>query len=191
MPYEPLSPLEPFEQLDHSEHMDWNSVMSISLGELIDTGYIDFSTPAYDFDSYSDEQRNAFWNKFEARFRYKDISMVPPERWRRRLISILNEWMPRLKPLYAALESGQNPMQTGDEYHKRREIRSEFPQTMLSGREDYASSGFDVESETVRTDDFIGTSRRLATEYRDPDSILLDACERVFSQIYSTHINAL
>lgn len=186
-----LNHIPEYEPLDHSTHHDWNSVMSISLGELVDYGFIDFSSEKYDFDSYNDEQRNRFWEKFLARYRFRDISITPPEKWRLRLIAVLNEVMPKYKFLYKALEDGKTPLMAGDEYHKRREIRSDFPQTQLSGQEDYASEGNDLEYETIHEADFIETADRIARSYRDVDVMLLDECERLFSQIYSTHINGL
>ena len=186
-----LNHIPEYEPLDHSTHHDWNSVMSISLGELVDYGFIDFSSEKYDFDSYNDEQRNRFWEKFLARFRFRDISITPPEKWRLRLIAVLNEVMPKYKFLYKALEDGKTPLMAGDEYHKRREIRSDFPQTQLSGNEDYASEGTDLEYETIHEGDFIETAERVSRSYRDVDTMLLDECERLFSQVYSTHINGL
>ncbi len=186
-----LNSFPEYNPIDHSTHRDWNSVMSITLGELVDKGYIDFASNAYDFDAYDEDQRNRFWEKFLGRYRFRDISITPPERWRLRLIAHLNEVMPKYKFLYRALADGKTPLQAADEYHKRREIRSDFPQTQLSGQEDYASEGMDLEYETIHEGDFIETAERIARTYKDVDAMLLDECARFFSLLFSTHLNGL
>lgn len=183
--------LPEYEPTDHGFHRDWKAVMSISLGELIETGYVDFTTSDYDFDYYDEEMRDRFWRKFEDRFYYRDIALLPPGRWRRRLIAILNEVMPKFKYLYEALEDGVNPFQVSDEYHLERNIFSDFPQTRLSGNEDYASNGNDREYETIFEGDFIERARAIAYDYDDVDVMILNVCERVFSGVYSTHLNGL
>ena len=51
--------------------------------------------------------------------------------------------MPKYKPLYKMAADGLDPLQASNEYGKSRDIFSEFPQTMLSGNSDYASTGND------------------------------------------------
>lgn len=183
--------LPEYDPVDHEEHRDWKALLTISLGELIENGYVDFSRSEYDFDAYDEEQRERFWSKFSERFWFRDISQLPPERWRRRLIAYLNEIMPKFKMIYAALEAGANPYNVSDEYHKRRTIYSDFPQSRLSGDEDYAHDGTDLEYETILEGDFIDRTLKIARDYDDVDVLLLNACERMFSQIYSTHVNGL
>ena len=50
-----------YEEYNSSEY---HSVYSIQLCELINDGWIDFSSHEWDFDCYDEEQRDRLWKKF-------------------------------------------------------------------------------------------------------------------------------
>ena len=133
---------------------DYHSVYSIQLCELINGGWIDFNDESWDFDSYNAEQRNRLWDKFEKRFYWREIGIMPPGQWKWELLRKLNEIMPKYKPAYEALENGQNIFQHYGEYGKSRNIYSDFPQTMLGDNEDYASNGTDRQHEEIYLGDW-------------------------------------
>ena len=66
---------------------DYHSVYSIQLCELINDGWIDFNSSDWNFDSYNDEQRDRLWRKFERRFYWREIGILPPSRWKWELLS--------------------------------------------------------------------------------------------------------
>lgn len=191
MSFDTLAPFPGYTPLDPDDTELWTSTVSVKLGALVTLGYIDFDGPEWDFDAYDEEQRDRLWTKFHGRYFNRELGITPAGVWHMRLMAHLNEIMPKYKFLYEALANGQTPLQAADEYHKRREIRSDFPQTMLSGNSDYASAGTDLEYETVMQGDFIETVSRLVSTYKDVDSLILDELGRFFSVIYSTNMNAI
>ena len=48
--------------------------------------------------------------------------------------------MPKYKLLYERVDEGLNPLQESRDREKSRDIFSDFPETMLSGNSDYAST---------------------------------------------------
>lgn len=168
---------------------DWHGVINLPLGELIENGVIDFSSKSFDFDSYNDEQRNRFWKKFEGRYYFREIGIVPYGRWRRRLIAKLNELMDKYKWAYKAIDEGINPWSTFDEYVKSRNIDSDFPQTLLNGESDYASYGRDYESERIQFGDFIEKLNSIK-DVSGIDEMILDELEILFSSLLTVSMNA-
>ena len=170
-------------------NMYW-SPHTITYGELADGGYIDWTAPEFAWDWHSPEQRERVQKMIAGRFWLREISIVPPEAWRRRFIETLNEAMRTAKLMYEALDESSNPLVDSDEYHKSRAINSDFPATLLNGSGgDYASDGRDLEYETIRqgriTDalaDLYGTVH--------PDIYILDKLESCFSSLVSVNINA-
>ena len=167
---------------------DYHSVYSIQLCELINDGWIDFNSSDWDFDSYDDEQRNRLWKKFERRYYWREIGILPPNRWKWELLRKLDEIMPKYKPLYKMLEEGQNILQHYGEYGKSRNIFSDFPQTMLGGNEDYASNGTDREHEEIYLGDWIDQLEKIK-HYDDIDVMILKELETMFSCMFTVNIN--
>lgn len=163
------------------------SAISITVGELMEADMVTeewFST----FDAYDAEQAIRLWTKFVGRFQFREIGILPPKRWMLRTIAKLNEIMPKYKPLYQAIADGITTMTGYDEWHKRRDIYSSFPQTALGGsNEDYASSGNDSEYETVRDYGLLDVSERIDS-YNDVDVMILNELEPLFMVIRSTSI---
>ena len=169
---------------------EWHDIYSITLGELLADGVYDFSQPDWDFDSYDDEQRNRFWAKFAARYRYREIGVLPPAAWKHETLRKLNEIMPKYKMLYKAIADGMNVLQDGDEYHKRRAVHSDYPQTMIGGNQDYASDANDLEYETIRYGNMLDAVQKLRG-YDDVDVMILNEMETLFSCLFTINLNAL
>ena len=166
----------------------WRSPISLVLGELIEDGVIDFSSELWNFDSFNQEQRDRIYRKLEARFRYRSIGIIPFQRWRRRLLATMNEQMAKLKWAYQALEDGTDPMQAGSRYRKYRNIDSDFPQTLLSQNQDYASYGTDFEEEEIMQKAWLEFLAQLK-DASGVDEILLDALEPLFSSLITVSMN--
>ena len=184
----------PIENFVPCESPDYHAVFSIQLCELINTNGIDFSDESWDFDSYERfegdrEQRDRLWMKFEKRFYWREIGILPGSRWKWELLRKLNEIMPKYKPAYEALDNGQNILQKDGEYGKSRNVFSEFPQTQLSGlNQDYASNGTDREHEEIYLGDWMEQIARLKN-YNDIDVMILTELETMFSVFSTVSIN--
>lgn len=173
---------------------EWHANYTVVLGSLIEDGifswdneYLQWSSAAYD-----EEQYSRVCAYFIERFRYEEISVLPVKQWmlmlRRKLVY---ELMPKYKPLYTRIANGIDPLQDSDEYHKRRQISSDYPETLLSANADYASDGQDLEYETLkegRISEYIGD---YASMYKDADNLLLDELECMFIQVYTVNVNGL
>ena len=167
----------------------WRSPISVALGELIQDGAIDFEKSEWDFDSFDSEQRDRLWKKFQARYYFRDLGMLPPARWRIRTIARLNEAMDKYRWAYQALADGVDPMQIVGRYRKYRNIDSDFPQTLLSGNQDYASYGNDFEEEEITSGNFLDFLRKLRT-IKGVDELVLDELEPMFSSLLTVNVNA-
>lgn len=173
---------------------EWHALYTVQLGSLIEDGifswdneYLDWESAAYDTEQY--ERVCAY---FIERYRYNEISMLPVKQWmielRKRLVY---ELMPKYKWLYARVAEGINPFQEGDEYHKRRQITSDYPETLLSANADYASDGQDLEYETLKESRIASMVTDFAEYYKDVDNLLLDELEIMFIQLYTANVNGL
>lgn len=172
------------------ESPEYHAVFSVQLCELINCeGGIDFSDKSWDFDAYDEEQRNRLWMKFEKRFYWREIGILPASRWKWELLRKLNEIMPKYKPAYDAIANGQNILQKYGEYGKSRNVYSDFPQTMLSGlNQDYATNATDKEHENIYLGDWMEQMARLRT-YDDIDVMILKELESMFSVFSTVSIN--
>ena len=179
----------PIEDYTPYESPDYHAVFSIQLCELINSNGIDFSDETWDFDYYNEEQRNRLWKKFERRFYWREIGILPATRWKWELLRKLDEIMPKYKPLYKALDEGQNILQKYGEYGKSRKVFSEFPQTMLSGiNQDYATNANDKEHENVYLGDWMEQLEKIKN-YDDVDVLILKELESMFSVFSTVSIN--
>lgn len=173
---------------------EWHALYTVCLGALIEDGIFDWSKPELDWKSaaYDDEQYERVCAYFVERYRYDEISMLPVKEWmlslKRRLVF---ELMPKYKWLYSRVADGINPLQDSDEYHKRRQISSEYPETLLSANADYASDGTDLEYETLKESRVSEMVVDYAANYKDVDNLLLDELEGMFISLYSANVNGL
>lgn len=168
---------------EYEAHPDWHAVVTVCLGELIMDGVIDLSAPDMAFDAYSPEQAARLIEKIKGRFYWREISIIPVKRWKWEYVRLLNEIMPKYKPLYKRIEEGLDPFAEGSEYGKHRDIFSEFPQTQLAGNSDYASTGTDREYEIIREGSTAEKAVQFARSYRDVDALILDEMETLFSPL--------
>lgn len=180
---------------------DYHAKVSVQLCELIDGNWLEWYTvsgsgdcipnSSWAWDYYDIEQYKRVCDKFNARYWFDEISLMPPLVWKEQLIRKFNELMPKYKPLYKMLDSGYDPMQVSGKYGKSRLIYSEFPETLLNGNSDYVSNGSDREYEDIETGDWIDKALKLAREYSDVDVLLLDELECMFTQLYSVSLNGM
>ena len=171
-----------------------HALYTIKLVELVQTGVFDWSREELNWSTaaYDEEQYDRVCSYFIERYRYEEIALLPVKEWmlslKRRLIY---ELMPKYRPLYDRLKDGLNPFQESDEYHKKRSITSDYPETILSANADYVSDGVDIEYETIREGNIAEMAVNYRDMYRDVDNMLLDELEIMFIQIYTANVNGL
>lgn len=169
---------------------DFHAVSTITLGELVDMGFVDWSDPVWSWDWYDEDQRDRMQKMIVERFWGREICIVPPILWRMQFIRKLNELMRKASLLYKLRESLEDrPTLDVDEYHKARDIYSDFPATLLNGSSgDYASTGTDREYETVRDRGALDAYMSMA-DFVDPDIYVLDGLEVMFSFLVSVDVD--
>ena len=186
--YDIIPPYEPHETVD-----DYHAVTTITLGELLVPGGIDWTSPQWSWrdDAYDDTQYSRCCTKIENRYYDRELGVMPPGRWRRHLLRLIAEIMPVLKPLYE-LAAG-NPgifMSDADTWHKTRTIFSDFPATQLVTGQDYASNATDMEYETVTNGNYMDKVKAIRQgDYVDIDVLLLEHINACFSPLWTVSIN--
>ena len=197
-PYHPTYDVEPIDEeymLHNTDYPDFHAVQSIQLGELIQDGIFTWERVGWHDAAYSQEQYDRLCEAFETRFYFREIGMLPVKKWLMRLSQRLKtEIMPKYRPMYAQLESGAyNPLQAGGEYSKKREIDSQFPESLLDGsNETYASSGKDTEEEIVKLDGKMSENYASYLElFVSVDKAILDELETLFTCIMTANANGL
>lgn len=189
--FEPYNPGDKYEVFS-----DFHAVNTIVMGELIRDGLIDFSDGTWinqvngqPIKWYSDEQRKRFWGKFQDYYYWREIGEIPYKRWKMNLLAKIGLLMPKYYMLYELLDRGVDPLQVYDDYGKSRNIYSDFPQTMLSGNEDYASTGNDNQYERIRQGDFVEKMNAVMDNYNDPDFALVRELDSHFYCLLSSNLN--
>lgn len=183
-----ISPFVPGETVP-----DYHAVTTITLGELLVPGGIDWTTTQWSWrdDAYDATQYARCCAKIENRYYDREIGVMPPGRWRRHLLRLIAEIMPVLKPLYE-LANG-NPgifMTDNDTWHKTRTVFSDFPATQLAAGQDYASNATDMEYETVTNGNYMDKVKAIRQgDYVDIDVLLLEHLEECFSPLWTININ--
>lgn len=183
-----ISPFVPGETVP-----DYHAVTTITLGELLVPGGIDWASPQWSWrdDAYDDTQYSRCCAKIENRYYDRELGVMPPGRWRRHLLRLIAEIMPVLKPLYE-LATG-NPgifMSDADTWHKARTVFSDFPATQLVTGQDYASNATDMEYETVANGNYMDKVRAIRQgDYVDIDVLLLEHINTCFSPLWTVAIN--
>lgn len=166
-----------------------SGVTSVTLGELYEDGWFDLTKSSWSFPQYSDEQHKRLCSKILNHFYTREIGVMPPGLWKREFLRKLDEIMPKYIYLYKKLDSGLDSLNAKDEFYKSRNIVSDFPQTMLSGNEDYASMGTDHEYERINDGTIFEYADNIAS-YNDVDLLIINELETMFSCLYTVSINA-
>lgn len=175
--------IQAFAQCDRGG--EWHALMTIQLGELIESGVVDFTDGTWAVSWYSKAQGARIWQKFTDRYYLREISILPVGQWKREVLRKLNEVMPKYKQLYRALKNA-DLMADQNDYGKSRDVFSDFPATQLApGTEDYASNASDREYEHVHLGSTMDKAEQLAKRYNDVDVLILDDLELMFCQIIS------
>lgn len=171
---------------------DYHSPISVTLQELIDCGFVDWSRPEWKWDAYDDEQYARVCSKFDARYGPQSVGILPLAEWRRQVVRKFNEAMPKYRYLYARLADGFDPFQSSDTWGKSREVYSDFPATLLgSENEDYAAHATDRQDERVTVGDVYERYVDLAERLTDVDVMLLDEMDVLFSSLITVSVNGL
>ena len=179
-----------FDYAPLDEHPRYDSITSVTLGELIDDGYIDWDDGTWEFPKYNDEQDARLKQKIVEHYRYRDIALIPVKMWKDEFLRTLREIMPKYIYLYGLLDGSPELIGASSEYYKSRNIYSDFPQTQLNGNNaDYASTGNDMEFERIRQESIMDIAERLKN-YDDVDLLIVNELEPLFSCILSMNLNA-
>lgn len=179
--YQPISDFTP----------DFHAVVSVTLGELIDGGWVDWTDPTWQWDSFDTQQYQRVCKKFNDHFWDREIGVLPPGSWKREVIRKFNEIMPKYKPIYEALKNGQDILQATGTYGKERQIFSEFPATQIAPQnQDYASNANDKQFENITDGDWIDKLAQLKT-YNDVDLMIINDMDTMFSCFISVNLNTI
>lgn len=187
-PYDTIPAYEPNEP-----HDDFHAVTTITLGELLTEGGVDWTQPQWSWrdDAYNNAQYARCCRKIENRYYDRELGVMPPSRWRRHLMRLISEFMPVLKPLYDLADG--NPgmfLADADTWHKMRTVLSDFPATQLQPNQDYASNATDTQYETIINGNFIDKVKAIRQgDYVDIDVLLLEHLEECFSPLWTVSIN--
>ena len=173
---------------------DFHGVMTYTFGELLDVpGGVDWDSTAWSWRNvaYDDTQYVRCCKKIENRFYDRELGVLPASRWKRHFLRLIDETMPTLKPLYAAVDGYSGIMLSDmDTWHKMRTVFSDFPATQLAENLDYASNATDNQYETIANGDFMTKVNRIRNgEYVDIDVLLLERLETCFSPLWTVNIN--
>lgn len=180
--------IEDYVPNDPRDFDEWHEPRTISYGELLEWGFIDWSDPTWHWDAYSEEQFQRVTHMIDEHFYDRDIALLPPGLWKRELIRTLNEAMPKYKPMYKALDDGADLLAISDKYGKSRNIYSDYPDTMLSGNSDYASTGSDTQYEHIERGDLAEKMMQLHRDFLTVDQMILEDVEPLFSVFFSVSI---
>ena len=178
-----------------TSYPDYYSVVTISLDELVKSGVFSWNNTSLKncFAALGDDAQTRLQTMFTERFMWREISIIPPGMWMQKLgYKIKYELVPKYKPLYDAIAEGDfSPLQGENEYHKRRNIDSEFPETLLAQNQVYASSGVDMEYQTIRSETGLDVAHDYALKWRGVDEQLMDELAIMFMDLYTVNYNGL
>lgn len=166
---------------------EYYSPDTVSLDELVACGVVDFGAEDMRYDAPSEEVRAELNRKILARYGMRDISIIPPGRWKQQFVRKLDEIMPKYSLWFEKLDNF-NIFQESDVYGKSRDVFSDFPQTQLSGRGDYASTGNDREHEDIAEGSPLAKIEQLRN-YDDVYVAMLDDLEILFSPFMALNVN--
>lgn len=179
-----------FDEWIESKMIEWGASSTIELYKLVEMGAVDFAADDMQYDYYSEEQRDRLNEKIQARYYWREVSVLPVLRWKQQFVRVMNELMPKYKLLYEMMDSGIDILQVQNDYSKGRDIYSAFPQTQLSGNSDYATNGTDRERENIIDGDVLAKLAEFRG-YNDIDVEILDQLEPLFSHLVTMSYNGM
>lgn len=168
---------------------EFHSVNTLALGQLYQDGWFDLTDPSWDFPKFNAEQHERLCDKILDHYYMREIGVLPLAQWKREFLRKLNEIMPKYIILYSKIAEAPENFNATDEYYKSRNVFSDFPQTRLSGNEDYAANGTDHQYERIRDGTILELSERLKS-YEDVDLQIVNELEPLFSCLFTLNINA-
>lgn len=180
--------IEPID-FDSVYEPEFHSVSNLCLGELYRDGWFDLTEQSWDFPKFNEEQHARLCKKILNHYYMRDIGILPLGAWKREFLRKLDEIMPKYIVLYRKLAQSPDSLNSADEYYKSRNVFSDFPQTRLSGNEDYASSGTDHQYERIRDGTVFDFAERIKS-YDDVDLLIVNELEPLFSCLLTLNINA-
>lgn len=181
-------PIQPYET--GKPPRDFHAVITVTLGELIEGKWVDWTDESWHWDAYNEEQYIRVCAKFDNHFWDREIGVLPPGSWKREVLRKFNEIMPKYKLAYQALENA-NIMQVSDTYGKNRNIFSDFPATQIAPQnQDYATNATDNQFETIVNGDFLEKMKQIR-DYDDIDLMIINEMESMFSCFYSVDMSTV
>ena len=181
------SPAEP-EQLTLERYA---AVSTVTLGEVMQYGGFAWRTDSFwAVPELNTDDRTRVFEKIENHYLYRELAFRTYNRWAHEFMRTVHEIAPKYARIYALLSDGFDPLTIGGRYGKSRDIRSDFPQTLLSGNSDYASDGTDREFEEYETGDMIERVDAYYKRWQDTDLAFINELEKLFSPFFSANVNA-
>lgn len=186
-----------FDNVNKFKRNDYHSVYTIQLCELLDGKLFSWEREplksAFDLlDGLNGNIKPRLQTMFIERNYWREISMIPYLEWVQQVAyKVKFELCPKYLPMYKAIANDDfDPMHSGDEYFKERNIDSSFPETLLSGNgADYASSGSDREYQRIQTGNAIEIASSYYNVYKDIDTAFIDELDSFFIDLYSANAN--
>ncbi len=163
---------------------DWHDTQTIQLGELMAAGFDPYGDPDWTEAGWPDDAtRQRVENKITRHFKYCEISVTPPGKWRDIFTARALDVVPKYAPLYRLFADGVNPLYAGDTWTKNRSLFSDFPATRLNpATEDYASNATDFQEERVDAGNLLDQLAKFR-DYRDVDLQLVDEFHTLFTEL--------
>lgn len=172
---------------------DFHSAVTIQLKELINDGVFSWNLTSLTgcFDALGNENATRLQEMFVERFMYREIGIIPPGKWFQKLgYKIKFQLVPKYKPLYDAIADGDfSPLYSENEYHKRRNVNSDFPETLLDQNQVYLSDGTDIEYQTIRTASGLEALEKFQEVWASVDDMLMSELEVLFMDLYTVNYN--
>lgn len=178
--------------MEGSDFNDFHSVITIKFGELLESGF-DWGGATYysgnpEFDANHRQRIN---KKIEDQYYWREICCIPPGQFRHYMIKNLNNIMPKYIKLLELNASGEiNPLIDSKTSNKQRDIFTEYPQSMLSGDQDYASTGNDSAGESETIGNVMDKLVDFADLYNDIDVMIVKELAVCFLNLTSLTVDA-
>lgn len=155
---------------------EYHSSFSISYGELCDKGLITWGENGWNWNAFNDEQKERIIAQMYRKFYSFEINAFPFKIWKMNFLQCLEETQAKLNYWYKVYDD-INPLYKVDEWEKKREVTSDFPQALLSdSNADYVSGGKDYERETIKNENLMEMLSSLKT-FKDVDETFLSIVE--------------